>query len=301
MVSPSAASAPRKSTTQTKEGLRRSSSHRSKKKRDYGRGDSVVDFDDNYDDDLGGPVPLSRLVIPWTVMFVVSVIATLVVAYHQHRFNHSSTNQREHYYHQMSSGLFHDDDDNLVDRMELFEVDREEFLLSPSPLDEHYYPPTFFHDEFDDNESRGVLKRWLQINPQSVSSHTQQHVHKPVYDEEHPPLFPLSARDRLGFFLAIIGLMIAAGGGIGGGGLLVPIYILVMGFSPKHGTFEPRTGSYYIYIYISPSHAILTFYCLCGNLFFRILHLLRHLSLYSYSLVECHCSWWCSCEYGVEL
>jgi uncharacterized membrane protein YfcA len=28
--------------------------------------------------------------------------------------------------------------------------------------------------------------------------------------------------------------MIAAGGGIGGGGVLVPIYILVMGFSPKH-------------------------------------------------------------------
>ena len=28
--------------------------------------------------------------------------------------------------------------------------------------------------------------------------------------------------------------MIAAGGGIGGIGILVPIYILVMGFSPKH-------------------------------------------------------------------
>ena len=28
--------------------------------------------------------------------------------------------------------------------------------------------------------------------------------------------------------------MIAAGGGIGGGGVLVPIYILIMGFSPKH-------------------------------------------------------------------
>jgi uncharacterized membrane protein YfcA len=28
--------------------------------------------------------------------------------------------------------------------------------------------------------------------------------------------------------------MIAAGGGIGGGGVLVPIYILVMGFDAKH-------------------------------------------------------------------
>jgi len=60
--------------------------------------------------------------------------------------------------------------------------------------------------------------------------------HEPehVFDEEHPPLFPLTRNDFVGFFLAIIGLMLAAGGGIGGGGILVPIYCLVMGFSPKH-------------------------------------------------------------------
>ena len=63
----------------------------------------------------------------------------------------------------------------------------------------------------------------------------QHHVHKPVYVEEHASLFPLTTADRLGFSLAIVGLMVAAGGGIGGGGILVPIYILVMGFSPKHG------------------------------------------------------------------
>jgi len=37
-----------------------------------------------------------------------------------------------------------------------------------------------------------------------------------------------------GVILACIGLMLAAGGGIGGGGILVPIYIIVMGFSPKY-------------------------------------------------------------------
>jgi hypothetical protein len=57
---------------------------------------------------------------------------------------------------------------------------------------------------------------------------------KPIYNEQHDPLFPLTNRDYIGFFLAILGLMVAAGGGIGGGGILVPIYILVMGFSPKH-------------------------------------------------------------------
>jgi len=54
------------------------------------------------------------------------------------------------------------------------------------------------------------------------------------FKEEHAPLFPLTSSDYTGCICATIGLMIAAGGGIGGGGILVPIYILVMGFSPKH-------------------------------------------------------------------
>jgi len=54
-----------------------------------------------------------------------------------------------------------------------------------------------------------------------------------TYDE-HADLLPLTSSDWTGFFCAICGLMIAAGGGIGGGGILVPIYILVMGFSPKN-------------------------------------------------------------------
>lgn len=55
-----------------------------------------------------------------------------------------------------------------------------------------------------------------------------------VFADDHEPLFPLTASDYVGFACATIGLLIAAGGGIGGGGILVPIYILVMGFSPKH-------------------------------------------------------------------
>ena len=52
--------------------------------------------------------------------------------------------------------------------------------------------------------------------------------------EGHEPLFPLQSSDFTGFACATLGLIVAAGGGIGGGGILVPIYILVMGFSPKH-------------------------------------------------------------------
>ena len=89
-----------------------------------------------------------------------------------------------------------------------------------------------------------MFQRWLQLSPQSSSTAEatiHHHVHKPVYEENHASLFPLSTSDRLGFFLAILGLMVAAGGGIGGGGILVPIYILVMGFSPKHGTYSEET------------------------------------------------------------
>ena len=52
-------------------------------------------------------------------------------------------------------------------------------------------------------------------------------------DDMDPSLLPLNMRDVIAFALATCGLMIAAGGGIGGGGILVPIYILVLNFTPK--------------------------------------------------------------------
>lgn len=50
----------------------------------------------------------------------------------------------------------------------------------------------------------------------------------------HKPLHPIDGWDVTGVGLACLGLMIAAAGGIGGGGILVPLYILVLGFDPKH-------------------------------------------------------------------
>lgn len=58
--------------------------------------------------------------------------------------------------------------------------------------------------------------------------------HDPVFSNTHPSLLPLTTRDILGFIFATCGLLLAAGGGIGGGGLLVPIYCLIFQFSPKH-------------------------------------------------------------------
>jgi len=50
----------------------------------------------------------------------------------------------------------------------------------------------------------------------------------------HKDLFPLGTTDYLGLFFSTLGLMIAAGGGVGGGGVLVPIFILIMRFKAKH-------------------------------------------------------------------
>eukprot|EP01062_Namystynia_karyoxenos_P023444 TRINITY_DN1905_c0_g1_i1.p1 TRINITY_DN1905_c0_g1~~TRINITY_DN1905_c0_g1_i1.p1 ORF type:complete len:576 (+),score=180.82 TRINITY_DN1905_c0_g1_i1:71-1729(+) len=50
----------------------------------------------------------------------------------------------------------------------------------------------------------------------------------------HKSIWPLDGTDIAGFLCAIIGLLLASGGGIGGGGILVPTYILVFGFVDKH-------------------------------------------------------------------
>ena len=46
-------------------------------------------------------------------------------------------------------------------------------------------------------------------------------------------LFPLTTWDYIGFCASILGLIISAGGGIGGGGIIMPIYILIMHFPVK--------------------------------------------------------------------
>lgn len=50
----------------------------------------------------------------------------------------------------------------------------------------------------------------------------------------HKDLFPLDYSDIIGTTMIGLGLMIAASGGVGGGGILVPLLIIVLGFHPKH-------------------------------------------------------------------
>lgn len=50
----------------------------------------------------------------------------------------------------------------------------------------------------------------------------------------HKAFWPLNSQDYFGICASGLGLMVAAGGGIGGGGVIVPLYILLLGFNPKH-------------------------------------------------------------------
>ncbi|KAL7524516.1 hypothetical protein ACHAWF_000984, partial [Thalassiosira exigua] len=54
------------------------------------------------------------------------------------------------------------------------------------------------------------------------------------HPSDHDSLIPIQLSDIIGLICAALGLMLAAGGGIGGGGILVPVYILILGFLPKH-------------------------------------------------------------------
>ncbi|GKY96217.1 hypothetical protein MPSEU_000581600 [Mayamaea pseudoterrestris] len=54
-----------------------------------------------------------------------------------------------------------------------------------------------------------------------------------AHNAKLPPLFPLDQHEYFGFGVAIVGLAVAAAGGIGGGGILLPVYTLVMRFNVK--------------------------------------------------------------------
>lgn len=86
---------------------------------------------------------------------------------------------------------------------------------------------TIPHPYFSDDEDSMITP---QVQEQNGETGQQQHHHQAW----HKPLHPIDGWDISGVGLACIGLMIAAAGGIGGGGILVPLYILVLQFHPKH-------------------------------------------------------------------
>jgi hypothetical protein len=54
-----------------------------------------------------------------------------------------------------------------------------------------------------------------------------------VGDPRPPKLMPLSSREVIGYSVVAMALTLGASGGIGGGGVVVPVYLLVMGLHRK--------------------------------------------------------------------
>merc|ERR1711865_844510 len=62
--------------------------------------------------------------------------------------------------------------------------------------------------------------------------HAVKQAEAPAEEEHLPPLFPLGPK-MMGILCAAVGLIVAAGGGIGGGGVLVPVFIMVCAYPAK--------------------------------------------------------------------
>eukprot|EP00955_Chlamydomonas_euryale_P115099 366329-Chlamydomonas_euryale.AAC.7 len=61
----------------------------------------------------------------------------------------------------------------------------------------------------------------------------RHHGHNGTHDE-HKPLWPMDSSDALAVVLAAIVAFVAAGAGIGGGGILLPIFVLICKFEVRH-------------------------------------------------------------------
>lgn len=92
----------------------------------------------------------------------------------------------------------------------------------------------FFMSNYENEKNANHLDDVINTSFLSQEDNTNSTSIINNHPADHDSLIPLQASDIVGFLCAALGLILAAGGGIGGGGILVPIYILILGFLPKH-------------------------------------------------------------------
>ena len=187
-----------------------------------------------------------KLVTPWVTIAIIACSYTVVVSNNSREnitLNRSSDSDAYHPHHikniNMNSNIIIDSNDSTF--MNHRRRMKDEFFDDDEVSDSHATPTstTFTNIKSatgpvvsaSSSSSTASTSTPFTIMESPPIHHTH---HKPVFQEDHKPLFPLNKSDWYGVFFTIVGLIVAAGGGIGGGGILVPIYILVMGFSPKH-------------------------------------------------------------------
>ena len=74
---------------------------------------------------------------------------------------------------------------------------------------------SLFAEDGDSSNSLDAITSLVSTPPLILEQNSTDFVNN--HPSDHAPLFPLKAEDFLGFFLAALGLILAAGGGIGGG------------------------------------------------------------------------------------
>ncbi len=74
----------------------------------------------------------------------------------------------------------------------------------------------------------------INYQDEGITSPLRRLMDEAISHLPHKDLFPLDSSDIWGTILITLGLLIAASGGIGGGGILVPLFILVFGFRPRY-------------------------------------------------------------------
>ena len=79
-----------------------------------------------------------------------------------------------------------------------------------------------------------IIDPVLFVRLPAVSGQAELHV-QPVSSCIEKNLFsPFTGADAFASFMAFLSTALGSGCGVGGGGLLVPLYILVVGLGPKH-------------------------------------------------------------------
>ena len=135
---------------------------------------------------------------------------------------------------------FHHEESSLLDTVDLFSKEIDTALavgdVSSSSEEEE---ELFVRDEIEEPEVDRRLKSssndyWGRSAGYDDYVNTDDDdFYKYIDDEARPNLFPLTGRTALGLTLASIGIVLGSTGGIGGGGIVVPIYILAMGITPR--------------------------------------------------------------------
>lgn len=121
---------------------------------------------------------LLSLVVPWAAVALIAIVAAAYFGIDGDGGNNNNNNIS-----------FDDSHSKMSDKAFMRQLYGDDGYVPPS--DDYPYPA-----------------QQQQQQPYSPRASSEHH-HKPVYNEEHPPLFPLSTRDYVGFVLAVLGLMVA--------------------------------------------------------------------------------------------